>query len=519
MTDLSERIFLFKKDLSNKLKDRFFIESDTGGIRETNATEIAQSKDLLITHDFWLIAKAIYDITGTLPTHVIDIREFTRAIAGFSPKFNPIDKESITDALTNRAEDKEILQRYGRAFFSQLNFSEAIYLEVLSIVRSKWHQLKASATLSGELERYMGIEKIVFNCLWMAACKGVKVDHTILSNTKREISDDFYRAIKRFGCKFDLPFEVPCEDAIINYVEQKGFNLNEASIDYILNYLPMTDDFGSEVLSLLKLDRTHRALNDISCKSNRVHCLVDSFGSITSRITLRNPAVQSMSGKYRNIFVADTGKELGYIDYSQYEVGIMAALSLDPLMRNYYDSGDLYSRVSEEIFENIGRRKDAKKLFLSFAYGMSVKNIGDAARELGAERRRVVTFFRQFEVFEAWKKSTIEDFIATGSVRTSVGNHLKAQQIGFVTNKEKRSCISQLVQGTASLIFKKALIKLCEERCVDLLIPMHDAVFVQYPIGYDIGKIQAIFEEVFTSHFGRTIGVRTTVGSFAPEIH
>jgi hypothetical protein len=69
------------------------------------------------------------------------------------------------------------------------------------------------------------------------------------------------------------------------------------------------------------------------------------------------------------------------------------------------------------------------------------------------------------------------------------------------------------------LIFKKSLIQLCKESGVDLLIPMHDAVFVQYPIGYDIRKIQAILEEVFTSHFGGRIGVKTTVGSFASEIH
>ncbi len=514
MTDLRERIFLFQKDLSNNGKDRFFLESDTVLI-ETTAAEIAQSKDLLITHDFWLIAKSIYDNTGTLPAHVIDIREFSRAIAGISPKYNPIDKESIADALTRNAEDKDLLQRYVRSFFSQSDFSADIYTGVLSVIRSKWQSFKEKAELEGELERYMNIEAKVFNYLWTAACKGIKIDCAVISERKREISVDFYRALKNFGCKFNLPFEVPCDNAIRDYVEQKGFSLDEASIDYILHYLPIADNFGGEVLSLLKLEQTRRALNDISSKTTRVHCLVDSFGSITSRITYRNPAVQSIARKYRNIFVADTGKELGYVDYSQYEVGIMAALSLDPVMRSYYDSGDLYSRTAEEIFENIERRKDAKRLFLSFAYGMSVKNLGDAAQELGAERRRAVVFFRKFQVFEEWKKKVVEDFITTGSVRTSEGNHLKVLQSTFVTYKERRSCISQLVQGTASLIFKKALVKLCEEREVDLLIPMHDAVFVQYPIVYDIRKIQDVMESTFTSYFCGSIEVKTSIGTFA----
>lgn len=517
MTKFRERIFLFQKDLSNNGKDRFFVETGSNKIQETTALEIAQSEDLLITHDFWLIAKSIYDKTGTLPAQVIDIREFSRAIIGAPPRLNPVDKESITSALTQGAEDKELLQRYSHSFFSQSAFHEESYRDVLGVVRSKWESLKTEASLEGELDRYMNIEKDVFNYLWLSACKGIKVDRAAVSHTKNRVSADFYRAIKQFGCKFALPFEVPCEEAIFDYVRQRGYSLDEASINYILDYLPMEDNFGEELLSLLKLDRTRRALNDISSKNLRIHCLIDSFGTVTSRITLRNPAVQSMSAAYRGIFVPDSGKELGYIDYSQYEVGIMTALSLDPIMRSYYEDGDMYLKVSEEIFGNRERRKEAKKLFLSFAYGMSIKNLGDAAQELGAQRARAVAFFRRFEVFSAWKNNTIDNFISSGKVCTSEGNHLKAQQPPFVTDKEKRSCISQVVQGTASLIFKKALVALSMEKEVDLLIPMHDAVFVQYPIGYDVRKIQTVLEQTFASHFGGKIEARTTIGVFARE--
>src|SRR3546814_11173279 len=86
-----------------------------------------------------------------------------------------------------------------------------------------------------------------------------------------------------------------------------------------------------------------------------------------------------MSKKYRSIVSTREGAELSYVDFDQFEVGIMAALSGDQQLAALYAAGDMYELFAESHLGLTGSRKAAKKLFLSYAYGMSRKALVDAA--------------------------------------------------------------------------------------------------------------------------------------------
>src|SRR5690606_33381578 len=98
-----------------------------------------------------------------------------------------------------------------------------------------------------------------------------------------------------------------------------------------------------------------------------------------------------------------------------------------------YESGDLYTEVSQSIFSSKQQRKLAKQLFLSFAYGMSLKKLADAAAERGATRKTASDFFRQFSDFERWKESIAEEYRATGRIGTSLGNYARRSKDGDLT--------------------------------------------------------------------------------------
>ena len=66
---------------------------------------------------------------------------------------------------------------------------------------------------------------------------------------------------------------------------------------------------------------------------------------------------------------------LSYVDYDQFEVGVMAALSGDPCLISLYLEKDLYEVLSEQLFGDRSQRKFAKQLFLSYAYGMELKKM------------------------------------------------------------------------------------------------------------------------------------------------
>ncbi|HGN3169439.1 TPA: DNA polymerase [Pseudomonas aeruginosa] len=264
----------------------------------------------------------------------------------------------------------------------------------------------------------------------------------------------------------------------------------------------------------MKIAKSRRVLNSIPLSQKRIFPIADSFGSITSRIYFKDPSLQNLSKQHRDILTPDEGKIFSYVDYEQYEAGIMAALSGDPILKKLYSDGDLYEFAAEAIFKNKNNRKQAKRLFLSYAYGMKRKSLYDAAVSYGAERQAVKNFFNQFNVFEEWKKAVVLEYQDKGRISTSLGNHMKRTRSGNITEQEKRSAVSQLVQGTASLIFKKTLLNLSNESMIELKVPMHDAILFQHPEAFDANIVADIFRRTMTEHFGSTIIGKASLSQF-----
>ncbi|WP_295412713.1 DNA polymerase [uncultured Thiodictyon sp.] len=256
-------------------------------------------------------------------------------------------------------------------------------------------------------------------------------------------------------------------------------------------------------------------LSSLALTSGRTRPIVDVFGSRTSRVHLRSPSLQNMPKKYRTIVAARTGKELSYVDFDQYEVGIMAALSGDPKLASLYGAGDMYDLFATTHLGLEGNRKAAKQLFLSYAYGMSRKALIDAAVSLGADRERAKTAFRLFSKYEEWKKTIWTTFQGEGRVTTIQGNHFKRDGKGSLTAKEQRSAVSQVVQGTASLIFKKALLKVGDLEDVNIVLPMHDALLFEHRLVDTPEKVVAAFERVMTEQLQGRVTGKASVGQFA----
>ena len=109
-----------------------------------------------------------------------------------------------------------------------------------------------------------------------------------------------------------------------------------------------------------------------------------------------------------------------------------------------------------------------------------------------------------------------QEFKRNGRIGTSLGNYLNRTREGELSESEKRSAVSQVVQGTASLIFKKALLRLSQETEVELKIPMHDAALVQHAKDYDPANLVRIFAEVLSAHFSNRIQGKASLEAFVP---
>lgn len=512
----TKKALLFISDYTGQGNDQMFLWSE-GTLINTNADQLVLEPAELICHDYWLVAPSIYGKTNKLPAYVTDIEELRIASAGRREAKETRDRSEIYKSLSGFVDDRN-LSDYTNMF----NRKMPVDLKTLSLVGQGLllyaEKIEADAKKADEWNRYIQIERDVSSYLIRSAVDGIAVDKVALRKHKGAIDFDYYMALKDFSAVHSMPLEPPSDKDIVTHLETKGYNFDGVSVEYVLHFVPMADNFAKDVLRLRKLHITRKVLTAIPLSQARISPIVDSFGSITSRIYFKDPSLQNLAKRHRNILKADPGKVLTYVDYDQYEAGIMAALSKDKLLLALYADGDLYEQAAEQIFRTRERRKEAKRLFLSFAYGMKRKHLIAAAVEYGAQPEDAKKFFAQFSDLDNWKKSLWDEFKSTGKIGTSLGNYVWRERSGELSDKERRSSVSQVVQGTASLIFKKMLLELSKLDSVQLKVPMHDAVLIQHPPSFDPTIVINLFKRVMTEHFQGSITGKASLANFTAEM-
>lgn len=511
---MTKKAFIFIRDYTDEGKDRFFLWSGNV-LKETSAEDISSQTEELVCHDYWLIAPTLFRLTGKLPTLITDVEELRIAISGNRVEREKKEKIDITNSLQNLM-SKDAIQKYLAIFNRKEVFCEETISAFSSALVSYSNRIESEAKHENEWYRAIQIEQPVARYLIGSAASGIKINTEALRGHKNKIEFDFYMALKQFSAKYGVPLEVPSDEDIVEYLEPRGFDFSGVNVDYVLNFVPMPDEYADDLLDLRKIQKSRMVLAAIPLSQQKIFPIVDSFGSITSRIYFKDPSLQNLAKQHRDILIPDEGKLFSYVDYEQYEAGVMAALSGDSLLTKLYTEGDLYQIAASSIFRDVTKRKEAKRLFLSYAYGMRHRDLIDAAYGYGADRQNAKAFFKQFSEFEDWKSRVYTQFETDGKIGTALGNHIKRDRKGPLNEKEKRSSISQQVQGTASLIFKKALIAMSGESRVELKVPVHDAVLFQHQEGFDPQVVVNIFAETMTNHFENKVAGKASLAQFSP---
>lgn len=516
MTDYPSKFLLFVKDFTGRGADSFYWY-ENGQLCETSAEQIVSFSGMVVCHDFWIIRDVLFDKTRDLPGIIVDLHEFRMTISGDPADRLSREKMDITCELSRYGATPEVCSAYKKMFYRGVKFDAEVACEAAKAMIEMYSSLCAEALANGELERFLTVELPVYRLLQKAMSAGITINSSGLSEKRREAEHDYFFCLKNYSCTHDMPLETPTREAIEARLYEAGFDLGGVSIDYVMEFLPHEDNFGNDTLALLDLDSTKRVLSSLSISSGRTRPIVDVFGSRTSRVHLRSPSLQNMAKKYRTIVTAREGAELCYVDFDQYEVGIMAALSEDTELESLYGAGDMYDIFATKHLGLEGNRKAAKQLFLSYAYGMSRKALIDAAVSLGADRERAKAAFRIFSRYEEWKKSVWATFQREGRIGTIQGNYYKRSGQGTLSAKEQRTAVSQVIQGTASLIFKKALLVVSDVEDVTIILPMHDALLFEYRLADTPAKVVAAFEKVMTEHLFERVNGKASIGQFAPN--
>ena len=148
---------------------------------------------------------------------------------------------------------------------------------------------------------------------------------------------------------------------------------------------------------------------------------------------------------------------------------------------------------------------------------MSLENIISSVKELGGDQKNARKFFSGFTVFEEWKKSVNKEFLENGRVATIFANYLNRISDNDLSDKEKRSSVNHVIQGTATYIFKKALLELSGVKGIQILIPMHDAVLFQHTDEVDPYSAVKIFEHVMTTELSGKVSGKASIEEFQQQ--
>lgn len=250
-------------------------------------------------------------------------------------------------------------------------------------------------------------------------------------------------------------------------------------------------------LSQLRLNRLAVA------PDGRNRALLSAFRARTGRNQPSNAKfIFGPSAWLRSLIQPAPGWAVAYVDWSQQEFGIAAALSGDRTMMQAYSSGDPYLAFAKQAGavptdatkqSHPVQRGQFKVCALAVQYGMGAKSLGESLGQSEAKGRELLGLHRQtYPKFWKWSQAAVDRAMLKGALHTVFG---WAIRIGG--NVNPRSLANFPVQGNGSEMLRLACC-LATERGIRVCCPVHDALLVEGPadgIGQVVAGTQAAMAE------------------------
>jgi len=242
----------------------------------------------------------------------------------------------------------------------------------------------------------------------------------------------------------------------------------------------------------------------------RNRCLLSPFSSKTGRNQPSNSRfIFGPSVWLRGLIKPQEGFCLVYIDYSQQEFGIAAALSGDEKMMEAYRSGDPYLAFAIQAGavpqgatkkSHKAEREQFKACVLAVQYGMGEISLAQRINQPVARARQLLNLHRQtYRTFWAWSDATQDEAILNGKLWTTFGWEIRVS--GQVNARSLRNFP---MQGNGAEMLRIACIFLTEAG-IRVCAPVHDAVLIELPlVGLEqgIAKAQGLMRQASSAVLG-----------------
>jgi DNA polymerase I-like protein with 3'-5' exonuclease and polymerase domains len=228
-------------------------------------------------------------------------------------------------------------------------------------------------------------------------------------------------------------------------------------------------------------------LSDLSVgHDGRNRALLSPFASRTGRNQPSNSKfIFGPSVWLRGLIKPEPGHGLAYIDWSQQEFGVAAALSGDLAMQAAYHSGDPYltfAKQARAVPEDAtkqsheAQRELFKQCVLGVQYGMGPETLALRIGQPPIVARDLLQAHREsYRRFWAWSDAALDHAMLYGSLQTVFG-----WRIGIGADANPRSLRNFPMQANGAEMLRLACC-LGTERGIEICAPVHDAVLICAP--------------------------------------
>ncbi len=412
----------------------------------------------------------------------------TKELLGSGKSAITFDKVEMAKAVAYAAEDADVTLRLWQLFKPQL------------------HAEKVTTV-------YETLERPLSPVLAQMEMAGIKVDRDVLSR----MSNAF--AQKMAGLEADI-HDLAGETFNVGSPKQLGEILFDkmslpggkkgktgayaTGADILEDLAAEGHDLPARVLDWRQLSKLKSTYTDalqafINAETGRVHTSYVQTGAVTGRLAssdpnLQNIPVRSEEGRrIREAFIAEPGKKLISLDYSQIELRILAHVAgIDSLKQAFRDGLDIHAMTASEMFnvpiEGMDPmvRRQAKAINFGVIYGISGFGL---ARNLRIPRKEAQEFidryFERFPGIRAYMDDTVAFAKEHKYVQTLFGRKIHTPEIGAKGPQAgfaKRQAINAPIQGTAADIIRRAMIRMpdaIKDLPATMLLQVHDELIFE----------------------------------------
>jgi DNA polymerase I len=228
-------------------------------------------------------------------------------------------------------------------------------------------------------------------------------------------------------------------------------------------------------------------LNDLAVgRDGRNRTILSAFRSRTGRNQPSNSKfIFGPSVWLRGLIKPPSGHAVAYVDWSQQEFGIAAALSGDTAMQAAYRSGDPYLTFGKQAgaipadatkASHQSERELFKQCVLATQYGMEADALALRIGQPPIVARDLLRAHREtYRTFWRWSDAAVDQAMIRGSLPTVFGWHI---HVGEHSNP--RSLRNFPMQGNGAEMLRAACC-LATERGVEVCAPVHDAILICAP--------------------------------------